>query len=242
MNELQLKLCDIQGRLFELSGSNDYDSVTFIKAFMTGEVAKGLDSKFNRLQWAGEEYLLAELADNAELTTGGSVYDKEVLYWAGYIYRFWHFNTGEDSKEIYKQAPAETMSRNWLIFHTLAPEVAIEDLKEIYRQKNEFEKTQKATSKIDKAKKIRDAEDTIQKIEYLLSDSNLFRHQADSLYDKISRNMDYAPFIATAKAASGMSGNIPFKQLPYLPKRNALIMIRNAISAYVVAEIAKKEN
>ena len=137
MNELQLKMCDIQGRLFELSGAKGYDSAPFIKAFMTSEVAKGLDSKFNRLQWAGEEYLLAEIADNAELTTSGSVYDKEVLYWTGYLYRFWHFNTGEDSKEIYKQAPAETMSRNWLIFHTLAPEVAIEDLKEIYRQRNE---------------------------------------------------------------------------------------------------------
>ena len=137
MNELQLKMCDIQGRLFELSGANGYDSVTFIKAFMTSEVAKGLDSKFNRMQWAGEEYLLAEIADNAELTKGGAVYDKEVLYWAGYLYRFWHFATGEDSKEIYRQASAETMSRNWLIFHTLAPEAAIEDLKEIYRQRNE---------------------------------------------------------------------------------------------------------
>ena len=28
------------------------------------------------------------------------------------------------------------MNRNWLIFHTLAPEVAIEDLKEINRQRN----------------------------------------------------------------------------------------------------------
>ena len=139
MDGLQLKLCDIQGRLFELSGSNDYDSVTFIKAFMTGEVAKGLDSKFNRMQWAGEEYLLAEIADNAELTKGGTVYDKEVLYWTGYLYRFWHFATDEDSKDIYRQAPAETMSRNWLIFHTLAPEVAIEDLKEIYRQRNQSE-------------------------------------------------------------------------------------------------------
>ena len=137
MNELELKLCDIQGRLFELSGKKGYDSATFIKAFMTGEVAKGLDSKFNRMQWAGEEYLLAELAETAELTQSGNVYDKETLYWAGYIYRFWHFSTGEDSKEIYKQAPAETMNRNWFIFHTLAPEVAIEDLKEIYRQRNE---------------------------------------------------------------------------------------------------------
>ena len=52
MNELELKLCDIQGRLFELSGKKGYDSATFIKAFMTGEVAKGMDSKFNRMQWA----------------------------------------------------------------------------------------------------------------------------------------------------------------------------------------------
>lgn len=137
MNELQLKMCDIQGRLFELSGAKGYASAPFIKAFMTSDVAKELDSKFNRMQWAGEEYLLEEIADNAEPTKGGIVYDKEVLYWSGYLYRFWHFSTGEDSKGIYKQAPAETMCRNWLIFHTLAPEIAIEDLKEIYRQRNE---------------------------------------------------------------------------------------------------------
>jgi hypothetical protein len=137
MNELQLKLCDIQGRLFELSGEKGYNSIAFIKTFMLSDVAKGLDSKFNRLQWAGEEYLLAEVADCAEISKNGAVFDKEVLYWTGYLYRFWHFTTGEDSKEIYRQAPAETMSRNWLIFHTLAPEVAIEDLKEIYRQRTE---------------------------------------------------------------------------------------------------------
>ena len=136
MNELQLKLCDIQGRLFELSGEKGYNSIAFIKTFMLSDVAKGLDSKFNRLQWAGEEYLLAEVADCADISKNGAVFDKEVLYWTGYIYRFWHFFTGEDSKEIYKQASAETMSRNWLMFHTLAPEVAIEDLKEIYRQRN----------------------------------------------------------------------------------------------------------
>ena len=140
MNELQLKLCDIQGRLFELSGKKEYDSAVFIKTFMTSDVAKGLDSKFNRLQWAGEEYLLAEVEDIAPLPKSGKIFDKEILYWSGYLYRFWHYTTGEDSKEIYRQAPAETMKRNWLIFHTFAPEVAIEDLKEIYRQKQESNK------------------------------------------------------------------------------------------------------
>ena len=136
MNELQLKLCDIQGRLFELSGIKGYDSIPFIKTFMNSHVAQGLDSKYNRFQWAGEEYLLAEVEDIAPLSKSGKIFDKEILYWSGYLYRFWHYSTGEDSKEIYRQAPAETMKRNWLIFHTFAPEVAIEDLKKIYRQKN----------------------------------------------------------------------------------------------------------
>lgn len=96
--------------------------------------------------------------------------------------------------------------------------------------------SQETASKIGKAKKIKEAEDTIRKINELLADIGLFRCQADSLYDKISRNMDYAPFIATAKIASKICGNIPFKQLPYQPKRNALIVMREAIKAYIAKE------
>ena len=57
MDELQLKLCDIQGRLFELSAKKKIPSAAFIKTFMTSETAKALDSRYNRMQWMGEEYL-----------------------------------------------------------------------------------------------------------------------------------------------------------------------------------------
>ena len=53
MDALELKLCDIQGRLFELSLAKGYDSEKFVSAFMTSDVAKHLDSEYNRLQWAG---------------------------------------------------------------------------------------------------------------------------------------------------------------------------------------------
>ena len=118
----------------------------------------------------------------------------------------------------------------------MSPEMAIDRLKEAYEEKKNEDFA------VDKIKKLKDAEDTVRRIDDLLSDSNLFRHQVDSLYDKISRNMDYAPFIATAKVVSGISGDIPFKQLQYLPKRNALIMIRDAIKAYIASELTKKEN
>lgn len=137
MNEMQLKMCDIQGRLFELSTEKGIGSSNFIKIFMNSETAKSLDSTYNRMQWAGEEYLLEEVLDGAKdnVNIEIEVYSKDMIYWIGYLYRYWHYYTGESSKAIYKQAPVETMKRNYLMFHTMAPEVAIEDLKEIYRQK-----------------------------------------------------------------------------------------------------------
>ena len=232
---LQLTLCDTQGQLFELAAERGYSSEAFIKAFMTSQVSADMDKDFHHVQWAGKAYILSRMEEELaeQLTKDGEIYDKETLYWAGYIYRYWRFYTGESSREIYKQAPAKTMKVVYLMYHTMSPEMAIDRLKESYNEKKNTE----LLHTLDKAKKIKDAEDTIQNINELLADSALFRRQADSLYDKISKNFDYAPFIATAKAASGMGGNIPFKQLPYQPKRNALVMIRDAIKAYVAKTI-----
>ena len=136
MNELQLKMCDIQGRLFELSADRKFSSAYFVKAFMTSDTAKELDSEYNRMQWAGEEYLLEEVTEEAakDLIVKGEVFSPDVLFWIGYIYRYWHYYTGESSAKIYKQAPVETMKRNYMIFHTMDPVVAIESLKEIHQQ------------------------------------------------------------------------------------------------------------
>ena len=136
MNELELKLCDIQGRLFELSGEKAIPSAAFIRAFMFSNVAKELDSRYNRTQWMGEEYLLEEVLSDFKKTfpETGEVYQKDILYWIGYIYRYWHFYTGEDSVKIIRQAPADTMKRNFMMFHTMDPSLAIVKLKEIHKQ------------------------------------------------------------------------------------------------------------
>ena len=80
MNEIALKLCDIQGRLFELSADHNYSSMEFIKLFMNSETAKALDSEYNRMQWAGEEYLLDEVIGNSKIESlvGGEVYHVRV--------------------------------------------------------------------------------------------------------------------------------------------------------------------
>ena len=131
------QLCDIQGRLFELAQKAGLDCPSFIEAFMNSKAAAALDDVYDRLQWAGEEYILEELDDEVNgLKKAGTAYSAEVMYWAGYTYRYWHYYTNESSRKIYKIADAQTMNDCWLGFHTLDVEMAIDDLKEIYEQKN----------------------------------------------------------------------------------------------------------
>lgn len=134
----QRQLCDIQGRLFELAWKNKYDSQAFIADFMNSKTANALDDVYDRLQWAGEEYILEELEEEVGgLKKSKDIYDREVMYWTGYVYRYWHYYTNEMSKEIYQIADAKMMEESWLGFHTLDVEMAIDNLKEINEQKME---------------------------------------------------------------------------------------------------------
>lgn len=137
MNDIEFKICDIQGRLFESFANTEYNAESLVKNFMCGELSKNLDSSYNHMQWVGEEYLLEELISTYKPLLELKQIDisGEALYWMGYVYRYWHYYTGEDSKKIYKQASFKTMNINYFMFHAMDAEMAIDDLKEIYKQK-----------------------------------------------------------------------------------------------------------
>lgn len=131
MTDFDLKLCDVQGRLFVLSVTNGYGSDIFVKTFMKSVTAKELDSSYNCKQCFGEEYLLDEVIEMAGdvFKESDEVYSLECIYWIGYIYRYWHYVTGESSKEIYKQAPIKVMKQNYARLYMRTPEEVIEVLK-----------------------------------------------------------------------------------------------------------------
>ena len=131
MTSIELQLCDIQGRLFKLSVRRGISSAEFVKVFMKSATAKALDSTYNRMQWAGEEYLLEDVIDEAgdRFNKPGEIYTEETLYWIGYIYRYWHYGMGEASKDIYMQAPVKVMKHNYVRLYMMTPEEVIEVLK-----------------------------------------------------------------------------------------------------------------
>lgn len=77
---------------------------------MNSKAAAALDDVYDRLQWSGEEYILEKLADEVHgLKPADTTYSIEIMYWAGYTYRYWYYYTGESSSAIYQTADAETM-------------------------------------------------------------------------------------------------------------------------------------
>jgi len=105
---------------------------------MNSEICMFFDMPYDRMQWAGEELLLESLLDEIEVNVDGETFNKEELYWIGYIFRYWHLLTGENSREIYAQADARKMKDCYLGFHTLDAALAIEHLIEINRQEQLF--------------------------------------------------------------------------------------------------------
>jgi hypothetical protein len=141
LGSLELQLCDIQGRLFENALKVAYNSEEFIRCFMNSPQALALDDTYDRLQWAGEEYILEELEDEyPQLKKNGELYSNETVYWIGYTYRYWHYYKDSLSKDIYKIADAKIMQSVYPSFHTLDVEMAIDNLIEIHEEirKDEF--------------------------------------------------------------------------------------------------------
>jgi hypothetical protein len=103
---------------------------------MRSRNAADYDMSYNRIQWAGEEYILEELMNEhkAKLTSGRQ-YSKDEMYWIGYTYRYWHFLTGESSKSISKQVPAKIMRMGYEGFHTEDTALAVEDLKRLAEER-----------------------------------------------------------------------------------------------------------
>lgn len=123
-------VCDVQGCIFRMSAKRGYASKDFIYKFMNSQVAANMDLPYDRSQWMGEEFLFDELEDECSFIKMGSedLFNSEVLFWIGYLYRYWHYYKQYSSKHIYDIADAELLNRCWLGYHTLDLEGAIDRL------------------------------------------------------------------------------------------------------------------
>lgn len=132
MDSYGLGLCRFQAELFENSRDNaDCSSKIFIRRFMYSDLAVRMDSDGFLFEAVDVTDALHEIeAQFGPSDYGSEKFNKEELYWTGYIYRYWAYTSEKKSKQIYKTIKPEELRKLYFPYHSLDPEQAIERIKE----------------------------------------------------------------------------------------------------------------
>lgn len=120
-------LCGIQGQLFEQSVDKlNMSSKIFVRRFMNSNVATQLDQLSFLDDTKDLRDIFYELDEQYGKTNYGSVkYNKNAMYWAGYLYRYFVYTYEITSKLAYKLLPLGEVISSFEPYHTLDVSEAI---------------------------------------------------------------------------------------------------------------------
>lgn len=135
-SKFERQLCNVQGKMFELSAKKNLSSLEFIDSYMKSKTASFFDLPFDRTQWLGEENLLLDVLEEIPDLPKGKTFDIDSLFWMGYLYRYWHFLTGQTSHEIVKNCNAQLLHSLYPAYHTLDCGQAIDRILESAKEKS----------------------------------------------------------------------------------------------------------
>lgn len=128
-----LNFCKQQGEFFFASISlfPDCSSRVFVRRFMNSDLAKRLDHSDYALELFDRRNYAFELEEQyGSFEYGNEKTDGEILYWMGYIYRYWSILYEMPSSKIFRLFPSKKMEEVYEAYHTLDPKMAIDRILE----------------------------------------------------------------------------------------------------------------
>lgn len=135
ITNINLGQCEMSARLFLRACDRGYDSKDFIEKLLSSEMAVHMYHDKMTSIWLGEEYLMETLETEVAIKCG-EVLPRDFMEWAGYLYRVWSLDYPDDEpRDMLEQAPCEVLQQVYLGFHVMSFEMAIENLKEIYKER-----------------------------------------------------------------------------------------------------------
>ena len=126
------RLCEFQAELFEKSISNlEMSSEIFVRRYMNSKIVIELDSGAFLEGNMGTNDIYEELdRQYGPSTYGSKKYHRDVMYWTGYLYRYFCYCYDVSSKRAYKLLPFKYIASSFEPYHTLDVSQAIERLLE----------------------------------------------------------------------------------------------------------------
>ena len=137
LTDEELRICEIQGEIFVLSiEETECSSPIFVRRYMKSRIANRMDTGMFFMEAIESSDLLEELNQEYGATEYGKVkYPQEIMYWMGYLYRYWSYALDIRSSSIFNIASAREMSELYAAYHTMSPEQAIERIYEAHGMK-----------------------------------------------------------------------------------------------------------
>ena len=130
LNNEELKKCDIQGQIFEESLMLECSSAVFVRRFMNSDYAKNMDS-INYFDLSDYYDVFDSLDEQyGHSRYGKQKYDKDEMFWIGYIYRYWASLYCIASSKVYKIIKPGELRKLYFAYHTLDPSRAIDRIVE----------------------------------------------------------------------------------------------------------------
>lgn len=127
-----LSLCEFQGNLFEQSlEKTQCSSAVFLRRFMKSDVAKRMDRPGFLNSAEDIDSVFKDIDDQYGPSSYGTVkYNREELFWIGYIYRYWCLNKKISSLSAYKMIKPSELRTFYQAYHSLDPQQAIDRILE----------------------------------------------------------------------------------------------------------------
>ena len=123
----EIKSCQLQGYIFAESIKLNCSSKIFVRRFMNSKACERMDKQGLLFDSFMVEDIFNELEkEYGEFNYGSMKMSPEVMFWIGYIYRYWSISCEMKSKEIYSIQNCNEMIKLYLPYHTLDPMVAVE--------------------------------------------------------------------------------------------------------------------
>ena len=125
-------MMEMQAELFEKSvEKTKTSSEVFVRRFMNSSVAREFDSSAILDDTKSYSAIFSEIEEEyGESSYGSLKYNKDVMYWCGYLYRYFSYVYELSSKQVYKYLPLKYVSSTFESFHTLDVKAAIDRLLE----------------------------------------------------------------------------------------------------------------
>lgn len=119
--------CNMFGNMFKQSLKDGLDSKTFIKDVMTNKNYDFMFITYACQEWSDDAFMYSVIKNKTKCKKGKTL-DSYILWFAGYLYRYWMETRNMDRKDIYKILPIEKLLNGFDFYHTQDWDYIINDV------------------------------------------------------------------------------------------------------------------